>query len=461
MSETINFPKNDRKEIFGWLMYDWANSIFFTTVISILIQPYLTNIAQQTVGKEGVAIDFGFLGSVKAEALTTFATGASTFLLVFFLPILGAIADYTNLKKRLMAIFCYGGVIISSLFFFVQGDNYLFGTILLMISNMCFAAANVFYNAFLVDITTEDKRDKISSYGFATGYVGGILMLILNLIFINFHDSFGVTKGMAVRLSMLAASLSWGLFGLITFYLLKSRAATKSVPKDKNLLTVGFSELWTTFNELIKLRYTLMFLVAYLFYNDGIQTVILLSSNFLSQELFISKGLEIDESFLIIAFLIAQISALIGALFFERVARIMGAKKTILVCLSIWCGIVIFAFAFLQNTVQAYIMSAFIGSVLGSTQALSRSLFSQMIPIGRESSFFGIYEISEKGTAWIGNLIFTIVFGLTGSFRYGILALIGLFITGSVILAVTNTVRAIHEAGQHTPEEALEISHSA
>jgi UMF1 family MFS transporter len=456
MSEQT-FDKNNKREIFGWLTYDWANSAFFTTVVSILIQPYLTTLAQEAVGKQGVVWNFGFLGTVKAESLTTFSTGLSTLLLVFFLPILGAIADYTNLKKKLMAFFCYFGVIASSLLFFVQGENYIYGSILLMLSNMCFASANVFYNAYLVEITTEDKRDKISSYGFASGYVGGIIMLVLNLAFINFHDSFGISKGLAVRISMLSASLWWGIFALITFYLLKTRNATKTVPKNKSLITVGFIELWTTFKELKKLKYTLFFLIGYLFYNDGIQTVILLSSNFLSQELFINKGKETDESFLLFAFLIAQISALIGALVFERISRFLGAKNTILVCLSVWCGIVIFAFGILDSTFQAYIMSAFIGSVLGSTQALSRSLYSQMIPKGRESSFFGIYEISEKGTAWIGNLIFTVIFGLTGSFRYGILALIVLFIVGSLILFFTNTERAIHEAGQHTPDEAAHL----
>jgi UMF1 family MFS transporter len=143
MSEQT-FDKNNKREIFGWLTYDWANSAFFTTVVSILIQPYLTTLAQEAVGKQGVVWNFGFLGTVKAESLTTFSTGLSTLLLVFFLPILGAIADYTNLKKKLMAFFCYFGVIASSLLFFVQGENYIYGSILLMLSNMCFSSANFF-----------------------------------------------------------------------------------------------------------------------------------------------------------------------------------------------------------------------------------------------------------------------------------------------------------------------------
>lgn len=455
---STNFQQNDKREIFGWLMYDWANSAFYTTVVSVLIQPYLTNLAQVAVGKNGIVLDFGFLGAVKAESLTSFCLGLSIFLQIFLLPVLGAIADYTNLKKKLMAFFCYFGVFASGLLFFINGDNYLLGSALLMISNICFAAANVFYNAFLVDLTTEDKRDKISSYGFASGYIGGLIMLFINLALINFHSSFGLEKGMAVRISMLMASLWWGVFALFTFYLIKTRNATKEVPKTKNLVTVGFAEVWTTLKELIKLRHTCLFLVGYLFYNDGIQTVILNSSNFLSQELFVSRGKETEETFLLIVFIIAQFSALVGAIAFERLSRVLGAKRTILVCLSIWCGIVIFAYGFLDTVFQAYIMSVFIGLVLGSTQALSRSLFSQMIPISREASFFGIYEISEKGTSWIGNLIFTVVFGLTGSFRYAILALIVLFVAGFIILLFTNTARAIHDAGQHTPEEAAKLN---
>jgi UMF1 family MFS transporter len=213
-------------------------------------------------------------------------------------------------------------------------------------------------------------------------------------------------------------------------------------------------EVWRTLKELVGLRNTLVFLIAYLLYNDGIQTVILNSSVFLSQELFVSKGLEVDSTFLLAIFFVAQVFALVGAVIFERIARLIGAKKTILVCLVIWAGICIFAYAILANTFQAWIMAAFIGLVLGSTQALSRSLFSQMIPKDRESSFFGLYEISEKGTSWLGNLVFAIVVGTTGSYRQAILALIFFFIAGFVILFFTNITKAIHEAGNLTPDEA-------
>ncbi len=444
--------KNDRREIFGWLTYDWANSAFYTTVVTVLAGPYLTALAQDDVRKSGVVVHLGPFGAITSDNLFTATLGASIFLQIFLLPMLGSIADFTPYKKKMMAGFCYLGVIASSLLFFVSGTNYLWGCLFLLISNICFAATNVFYNSFLVDLTTEDKRDKISSYGYASGYVGGLIMLSINLAMINFAPSLGMDKGMAVRVSMLVASIWWGAFAAITFILVKTRQPEQDA-KGKSLVTVGFVELWRTLRELAGLKYTLLFLAGYLLYNDGVQTVILNSSIFLSQELFISKGLESDPSFLLMIFFIAQVCALIGALAFERLSRVIGTKRTIIVCLAIWSGIVIFAYGFLQSTFQAQIMAVFIGLVLGPTQALSRSLFSQMIPKSRESAFFGLYEISEKGTSWIGNLVFAVVVGTTGSYRQAILALIVFFVGGMIILLLTNTAKAIHAAGNLTPEE--------
>jgi len=438
------------------MLYDWANSAFFTVVIGVLIGPYLLNLAQTAVGEDGVVLDL-FIFKVTPKGLPAFCTAVSVISMVIFLPLLGAIADYTHLKKALMAVFCYAGVLAGALLFFVT-DSYIACSVLLIVANMTFAAANVFYNAFLIDITTEDQRDKVSSYGYGLGYLSGFLILVLDLIFLKYADSwFGISTGLAVRISFLIASLWWGVFAVITFLTLKSRAADKVVPHDKNLVTVGFGEIWETLKELRRLRYTMLFLIAYLFYNDGIQTVITQASVFISYELFTAKGLPSDNSFLIIIFGIAQLAAFAGALIFERISRLLGSKRTIMLSLMIWCGIVIYAYAFFATATQAYILGACIGMVLGSAQALSRSLYSQMIPRGRESSFFGLYEISEKGTSWMGQLLFAIIVGATGSFRHAILGLICFFVIGSVILLFTDTTKAIHEAGNLTPEEAEAI----
>ncbi len=450
--------KNEKRQIFGWMAYDWANSAFYTTIISVLISPFLISLASSAVGEDGVVLDL-YAYQVTAKGLPSFCLALSVLLIVLLLPILGAIADYTHLKKRMMAFFSYLGVLTSSLLFFIT-ESYIATAVILVVANMAFASANVFYNAFLIDITTEDRRDRVSSYGYASGYVGGVVMLLMNLLLINNAEALGISTGFAVRISFLAAALWWGVFALITFYLLKTPVAANPIPEGKTIVTVGFSELWQTLKELKRLRYTALFLIAYLFYNDGIQTVILMSSSFLSNELFTAaeRSDGSDQSFLIQIFLVAQVAALAGALVFERVARVIGAKYTIIVSLVIWCAIVIFAYAMLATKWQAVIMGGAIGLVLGSVQALSRSLYSQMIPAGRENSFFGLYEISEKGTSWMGQLLFSIIVSTTGSFRSAILGLIVFFVTGLIVLLFTDTRRAIHEAGNLTPDEAARAS---
>jgi UMF1 family MFS transporter len=446
---------NDRREIFGWTMYDWANSAFSATVVAALFGPYLTALAQSAVGDNGVVMSLGPLGDVTAKSLFPYTTSLSVFLQVFLLPILGAVADYSNLKKRLMLLFCYIGVIATCLFFFITTDTYLRGALLFVIANLSFGASIVLYNAYLPDICTDDRTDRVSSQGFALGYLGGGLLLAANLALVILAPQIGITAGLAVRISLLSAGIWWGGFALITFTRLKTRASARALPPGKTYLTIGFSELGATFRELARLRQTLRYMVGYLFYNDGIQTVLGLASVFLAQELFVAKGLTNDEaqSFLIGIVLMVQFVAFVGALGFERIAAKIGTKNAILIALVLWAGVVIYAYGFLQNTTQAWIMSAVIAIVLGGSQALSRSLFSRMIPAGREASFFGIYEISERGTSWMGPLIFGAVVGATGSYRQAILSLIVLFVVGIAILATTNTDKAIRDAGNVQPAE--------
>ncbi|MDQ6786982.1 MAG: MFS transporter [Acidobacteriota bacterium] len=453
MENTNLLEKNNRHEIFGWITYDWANSVFFTTVVSALVGEYITALAQSAVGENGVVLSLGFLGTVTAKSLFPYSVGLSVFLQIFFLPLMGAIADYTNLKKTFMAFFCYLGVVACCLLFFIDGNLFLLGCVFFIVANLSAGASIVFYNSFLPDITDEKSRDKISSWGFGAGYISGSLVLVANLILLNNVEAIGISVNLAVRICLLTAGLWWGGFALITFYYLKQRAAQRNIPKGKNFLHAGFSELGGTFRELFQLKYTLTFLAAYLLYNDGIQTVISQSSIFLSQELFVAKGLKTDTSFLLIALLIAQIVGIFGALAFERIANFTNTKTAIIISLVIWSMVVIYAYAVLETVTEAYFMSGAIGFVLGGSQALSRSLFSKMIPKGRESAFFGIYEISERGTSWIGPVVFGLVAQTTNSYRQAILALIFFFIIGSIILFFTNTNKAIEEAGNFEPEE--------
>lgn len=452
-----SFPKNDRREVFGWIIYDWANSVFFTTVVSVLIGKYITDLAQKAVGENGVIIALGGYDLVTAKSLFPYSVGLSVFLQIFFLPVLGAIADYTHLKKTFMAFFCFLGTIACCLLFFVDGNLYLMGALLFIVANLGAGASIVFYNSFLTDITTEDRRDKVSSWGFAAGYASGVLMLIFNLIFLSNCEKWGISTILAVRLCLLIAGLWWGGFSIITFAYLRTRQPAQSVPEGKHYIVAGMGQLVQTFRDLFRLKHTLHFLLGYLLYNDGIQTVISVSSIYIVQEV-LMKIPNIPEgdydSILIIAFLIAQVVAIFGSLVFERIANFTSSKSSILISLLLWSATVIYAYGFLHTLNEAYFMSGLIGLVLGGSQALSRSLFSQMIPAGRESAFFGIYEISERGTSWIGPIVFGVVAQVTNSYRPAILALIVFFVGGSLILAFTNVKQAIHMAGNRTPEEA-------
>ena len=434
--------KNDPREIFGWKMYDWANSAFYTTVVGALFSPYLTRLAQAAVGENGVVLDLGPLGAVTAKSLPTLCVSISVGAQVFLLPILGALGDYSDLKKRLMALFCYVAVAANCLLFFIQGNLYLAGGVLFIIANVCFGASIVFYNAFLPDITTGDEADKVSSRGFAYGYLGGALLLLLNLLLVLRAEQLGLSAGLAVRLSLLSAGVWWGGFAIITFWLLKSRPNKKQLPRGKGYVSAGFSEIGATFKELRRLPLTARYLLGYLFYNDGIQTVIVASSTFLEQELFPGG----NPAFLLKIFLMVQFVAVAGALLFERLAYLIRTKNAIIVSLVIWSAIVIYAYRFLHTVAEAWIMAAAIAIVLGGSQALSRSLFSRMIPAGKEASFFGLYEVSERGTSWMGPLLFSIIVARTGSYRAALLSLIFFFVVGLVVLWVTDTDRAIREA---------------
>jgi UMF1 family MFS transporter len=442
---TSTTDKNDKREIFGWKVYDWANSAFYTTVVGTLFGPYLTRLAQAAVGENGVVLDLGPLGEVTAKSLPTLCVSISVGAQVFVLPILGALGDYSNLKKRLMALFCYLGVTANCLLFFIQGKLYLAGGILFIIANICFGASLVFYNSFLPEITTEDQADKVSSRGYAYGYLGGAILLVFNLLLVLQAERLGISTGLAVRLSLLSAGVWWGGFALITFVLLKSRPAKKDLPRGKSYLSAGFSELAATFKELRRLPLTARYLLGYLIYNDGLQTVIFASSTFLEQELFPGEG---NPVFLLQIFLMVQFVAVAGALLFERLAYVINTKNAIIVSLIIWSGIVIYANRFLDTVFEAWIMAAVIAIVLGGSQALSRSLFSRMIPAGKEASFFGLYEVSERGTSWMGPLLFSLVVSRTGSYRLALLSLIFFFVVGLVVLSITDTDRAVRESQQ-------------
>ena len=399
------------REQVGWYFYDWANSAFSTTVVSVFLGPYLTGVTRAAADAEGFVHPLGL--SIRADAFFPFMVSLSVLLQVLVLPIIGAVADYTHLKKRIMGVFAYLGAFATMGLYFLAGTNYLLGGVLFLVANLSFGAAMVCYNAFLPDIAEPDERDKVSSIGWATGYLGGGILLALNLVFYALREQFGVAQGDAVRISLASAGLWWALFTLIPLSTLTNRQPRRQLPPSEHYITVGFKQFGRTLRQLPGYPHTLLFLVAYLLYNDGIQTIIALSAQFGSVEL----GMPTDQ--LIQLILMVQFVAFFGALAFGVVARWIGAKRAILVSLVIWTGVTIYTYGILRSGGEFFLVAAVIALVLGGSQALSRSLFSQMIPRGQESEYFSLYEISERGTSWLGPLLFGLAIQMSGSYRSG------------------------------------------
>ena len=433
---------NDKKEIFGWAMYDWANSAFSTTVGTVFLGPYIASLAAASAGADGMA---RFLGiPIAPDSFLPYCISFSVGLQVLFLPILGAIADYSHLRKQMMQLFALIGAISTVLMFFITGSLWWLGGVLFIIANLSFGAAIVFYNAYLPDIASEEERDRVSSYGWAMGYLGGGILLALNLAFFIFSEDLGVPGDLAVRINLASAGIWWMGFALITWTRLRPRHAARALPAGETYVSIGFKQLGKTFREIKNFPETLKYLLAYFLYNDGIQTVIAVSSTFAAAPI-IRGGLEVDQDTLIAIILMIQFLAFGGALFWGKLAKWIGAKQSIIVSLVIWSGVVIFAYGGMKGesrVTEFIILGALIAIVLGGSQAISRSLFAQMIPKGKEAEYYSFYEVSERGTSWTGPLIFGLANQIFGSLRYGILALIFYFIAGLIVLPLVNVNKA-------------------
>ena len=427
----------------SWYLYDWANSAFSTTVISLFIGPYLTSVAESGADASGMISLWGL--EMRPGSLYPYAVSFSVFAQVFLLPIVGGIADRIKSRNGLLAVFAYIGSISTMFLYFVKDGRYALGAFLLIVANISFGAALVVANSYLQDLAAPDKRDTVSSRGWAFGYAGGGLLLLLNLVLYAGYESFGVTQGEAVRISLMSAGVWWAIFTIITVRGLRTLNRPVGAVGSQ-ALTVGFKELKVTLKDVRKYPETLKFLIAYLFYNDGIQTVIAISGTYAILEL------KLTEISLVFAILLVQITALIGALLLGRLSNSIGAKKVILLTLVIWTVMVIVTYALPAGQQNPYLaIAAGIGFVLGGSQALSRSLYSQVIPRSREAQYFSFYEISERGTSWLGTFAFGVAFGLTGSYRQSVLLIIAFFIVGGLLLLRVNIRQAITESGNPQP----------
>lgn len=442
---------NDKRETYGWAMYDWANSAFSTTVGTVFLGPYLASLANDVakLSPDGMA----HLGSIPIapDSFLPYCVSFSVGMQVLFLPILGAIADYSHLRKQMMQIFATLGALATILLFFIAGNLWWLGGLLFILANLAFGASMVFYNSYLPDIASEDKRDSVSSYGWAMGYLGGGLLLLLNLVFYQFREKLGIPTGLAVRINLASAGVWWLGFSFITWARLRPRHAHRALPAGENYVSIGFKQLRLTLGELKHFPETMRYLLAYFLYNDGIQTVIAVSATFAAAPI-IRGGLEIETGTLTIVILMIQFMAFFGALFWGKLAGWIGAKESILVSLVIWAGVVIYAYSGLQGdtrVAQFFVLGAFIALVMGGSQAISRSLFSQMIPTGKEAEFYSFYEVSERGTSWIDPLLFGLMNQLFGNLRLAILSLIFFFVVGLLILPFVNVKKAIADVKKY------------
>ena len=422
--------QSTRKERIGWYFYDWANSAFYTTVITVFLGPYLTSITNAAADASGFVYLLGI--PVHAGSFFPYIVSLSVLLQVIFLPIFGAIADYSNRKKTLLGVFAYLGAFATMGLFFLEGTNYLFGGALFIIANLSFGISAVMYNSFLGEIASPDKRDAVSSIGWAIGYLGGGIVLAANLVLFSQTENLGIDVAYAVRISLCSAGLWWALFTLIPMLTLKIRHTQKKSPQGKGYISFGFKQFLSTLREARKYPQTLLFLVAYLLYNDGVQTIIVVSSQFGQEEL------DLSISTLTTVILMVQFVAFGGSLLFNFLAKLTNTKKAILVSIMIWTLVLFYAYFLLKTELDFYILAAFIAIVLGGTQALSRSLYSQLIPKGKEAEYFSLYEISDKGTSWIGPLVFGLALQMTGSYRIALFSLIIFFVLGFVLLLKVN-----------------------
>jgi UMF1 family MFS transporter len=430
-----------RREQRGWYFYDWACSVYSTSVLTVFLGPYLTSVAKHAADADGFVHPLGI--PVRAGSFFAYAVSASVILSIFVMPMAGAAADRTGRKKGLLALCAYLGATATTGMFFLDGDRYLLGGLLLIVANASVAVSMVLYNSYLPQIAPPEERDAVSSRGWAFGYAAGSLMLVVNLVLYSAHDSFGVSESTAVRICLASAGIWWGAFTLVPLKRLRDRPTASAGQVSGH----GWRQLSATVRDMRGKPLTLAFLFAYLVYNDGIQTVISQASLYGSEELGLS------QSTLIVAVLLVQVLAVGGALGMGRLARTYGAKRTILGSLVAWT-VTLGAGYFLPAgaPVWFFVLAAGIGLVLGGSQALSRSLFSHLVPSGKEAEYFSAYEMSDRGMSWLGPLLFGLTYQLTGSYRDAIISLVAFFVIGFVLLARVPVRQAVHDAGNPVPD---------
>lgn len=413
----------DRKRaVFGWAVYDWATSAYSTTVATALLPPFFATV----VAQGGLAIGSGT--PIPAASLWGYAVSLSAALVLLLTPVLGAVADNGGSRKGFLMFFCLMGSLAAlAVSFSTQGA--IVPTLLCFVAaQVSFCAANAFYDAFLPQIAPLAERDRVSALGYAFGYIGGGLNLALALALITLHNQLGIAQETAVRLSIGIAALWWLGFACVSFRLIP-RPRRPAVPGSglyaqatrgiRDTLDAGRAAMATP-----GLRW---FLLAYFFYNDGIQTVISMATLFGKEEIGLS------DDMLVMTLLAIQAAAFLGTRVYGALARRLGTKAAVMVSLAGWTGVALLSWQ-VHTAGQFFALGLGVGVTLGGSQSMSRSLFSQLIPAQRATVFFGFYSVLNKLSAILGPLVFAVVRQTTGSSRPALLALVVFFVFGLAIM---------------------------
>lgn len=416
--------RGEKKIITAWSFYDWANSVYPLVITSTIFPIYYESVTKTGTSDKVHFLGFDFINTT----LYTFALAFAYLVVAFIAPLLSGIADYSGNKKRFMQFFCYLGTIsCSAMYFFTGLENLWIGILMVVLACIGYSGSIVFYNAYLPEIAEPKDHDRVSAKGFAMGYIGSGLLLIINLVMVMKPEIFCLENtGTATRISFLTVGAWWILFAQIPFYYLPNNVYEKK--PEGNYFFNGYRELLKVWRELKQHPNLAKFLSAFFVYNMGVQTVMLVAT------LFGSKELKLDPSQLIIVILVIQFVAIIGAYGFSFLSGKKGNIFTLKSAAIIWIGVCIAAY-FTYTATHFYILAGIVGLVMGGIQSLSRSTYSKMLPETEDHTiYFSYYDVTEKICIVCGMGLFGMLEQVSASMRNPILALIVFFIVGFILL---------------------------
>ena len=411
-----------RRTVNAWCLYDWGNSAFATTVMVGVFPLFYRSMAT------GAG-----LGEADATAAWAYTTSIALIIVALIGPPLGSLCDQTASKKRFLAFFAGLGVCASALFVLLGDDSYLAGSVLFIAGNIGFAAGNVFYESLLPHVARPGDLDRVSARGYAMGYVGGGILLVVNLLWIMHPGWFLLPgAGFALRLTFFSVAVWWAVFTVPLLRRVEEPPGAQATPGGGAGMAVAaaFRRLAGTFRQVRRYRQLLLFLAAFWLYNDGIGTVARMAVVY-------GDEIGIGRNDLITALVLTQFVGIPCTFLFGRLARILGTKRSILAGLGVY-GLISVGGYFMQTALHFYILAGLVGMVLGGTQALSRSLYASMIPPARSAEFFGFYSTSSRFAGIFGPLVFGVVNQLTGGSRLGIVALLFFFLAGGALLLLVD-----------------------